>query len=80
MSVGYRVNSKGGTQFRIWANKILKDYLVKGFALNEKHLKEKTQQLTTLKRTVKLLGNELDAKSLTGDEASGLLRVITDYT
>jgi prophage maintenance system killer protein len=40
LSVGYRVNSKRGTQFRIWANKVLKEYLVKGYALNEKRLKE----------------------------------------
>lgn len=41
ISVGYRVKSKQGTQFRVWANKILKEYLVKGYAINEKRLKEK---------------------------------------
>jgi hypothetical protein len=41
ISVGYRVKSKQGTQFRIWANTILKDYLVKGYALNEKRLAQK---------------------------------------
>jgi len=80
LSVGYRVNSKRGTQFRIWANKILKEYLVKGYALNEKRLHEKTEQYEALKQTVKLLGNVLDTKTLTTDEASGLLKVITDYT
>ena len=44
ISVGYRVKSKRGTQFRIWANTVLKDYLVKGYALNENRLKEQTQQ------------------------------------
>jgi len=80
LSVGYRVNSKRGTQFRIWANKVLKEYLVKGYALNEKRLHEKTEQYEALKHTVKLLGNVLDTKKLTTDEASGLLKVITDYT
>jgi len=80
LSVGYRVNSKRGTQFRIWANKVLKEYLVKGYALNKKRLHEKTEQYEALKHTVKLLGNVLDTKKLTTDEASGLLKVITDYT
>lgn len=80
LSVGYRVNSKRGTQFRIWANKTLKDYLVKGYALNEKRLNEQTQQFDALKQTVRLLGNVIEAKLLTTDEASGLLNVITDYT
>lgn len=80
ISVGYRVKSQRGTQFRIWANKILKDYLIKGYTLNEKRLREKNQQLASLKHTVKLLENVLESKSLSSDEATGLLKVITDYT
>ncbi len=80
ISVGYRVNSKRGTQFRIWANKVLQDYLVKGYALNEQRLKEQTQQFNSLKHTVQLLGNVLKSKELTSDEATGLLKVITDYS
>jgi hypothetical protein len=80
LSVGYRVNSKRGTQFRIWANKILKDYLVKGYALNEQRLKELTGQMEALKNTVRLLGNVQENRTLTTDEAGGLLKVITDYT
>jgi len=80
LSVGYRVNSKRGTQFRIWANKILKDYLIQGYAVNEKRLQEQSRQLEELKQTVKLLGNVVTSKDLTSDEASGLLKVITDYT
>jgi len=44
ISVGYRVNSKRGTQFRIWPSKILKDYLVKGYSLNEKKLIQQNEQ------------------------------------
>src|SRR5665647_3290155 len=44
ISVGYRVNSKRGTEFRIWANKIIKDYLIKGYALNEKRLAQQNEQ------------------------------------
>ena len=80
LSVGYRVNSLRGTQFRIWANKVLKDYLVTGYAMNEKRLQDKNEQYEALKQTVRLLGNVLDAQPLSTDEASGLLKVITDYT
>jgi prophage maintenance system killer protein len=80
LSIGYRVNSKRGTQFRIWANQILRDYLVKGYAINQKHLQEQSRQLEELKQTVKLLGNVVDNKDLTSDEATGLLKVVTDYT
>jgi prophage maintenance system killer protein len=80
LSVGYRVNSMRGTQFRIWANRILKEYLVKGYAVNEKLLKEQSAQLGELKQAVKLLGNVIETKNLNTDEATGLLKVITDYT
>lgn len=77
ISVGYRVNSMRGTQFRIWANKVLKDYLIKGYAINQQ---AKAVQLEDLKSTVRLLSNVIEHKQLTLDEANGLLRVITDYT
>jgi prophage maintenance system killer protein len=80
ISVGYRVNSIRGTQFRIWANKVLKEYLTQGYSLNEKRLQEKNQQFEDLKQTVRLMGNVLGTQSLSSDEANGLLKVITDYT
>ncbi|MEX6686294.1 RhuM family protein [Danxiaibacter flavus] len=80
ISVGYRIKSQRGTQFRIWANKILKDYLVKGYSVNEKRLQEQSRQLEELKHTVKLLANVMANKDLNSDEATGLLNVITDYT
>lgn len=80
IAVGYRVNSLRGTQFRIWANKVLKDYLVKGYAVDKKRLQEQSRQLEELKQTVKLLGNVIGSKALNTQEAEGLLKVITDYT
>jgi prophage maintenance system killer protein len=80
ISVGYRVKSTRGTQFRIWANRVLKDYLTKGYAINEKRLQEQSRQLEELKQTVKLLGNVISTHELTSDEANGLLKVVTDYT
>jgi len=77
ISVGYRVKSKRGTQFRIWANRVLKEYIVKGYVINQH---AKTEQLEDLKQTVKLLSNVLNTQSLNADEATGLLKVITDYT
>jgi prophage maintenance system killer protein len=55
LSIGYRVNSKKGTAFRIWANTILKDYLVKGYALNEKRLAQKEQEIKLLKDGIHIL-------------------------
>ncbi|THU41191.1 cytochrome C biogenesis protein CycH [Niastella caeni] len=80
ISIGYRVKSQRGTQFRIWANRVLKEYLVKGYALNEKRLQEQSRQLDDLKQAVKLLGNVVGNHELTSDEATGLLKVVTDYT
>jgi prophage maintenance system killer protein len=79
IAVGYRVNSKRGTEFRIWANKILKDYLVKGYSLNEKKLIQQNEQLKELRESVKILGNVLKYKELSNDESVGLLKVISDY-
>jgi len=79
ISVGYRVNSKRGTQFRMWANKVLKNYLIKGYAVNEEHLRRHTQKIKELEGTVSMLSRILDQKALSADEATGLLRVITDY-
>jgi len=79
ISVGYRVNSKRGTQFRIWANTIIKDYLIKGYSLNEKKLIQQNEQLKELRESVKILGNVLKYKELSNDESVGLLKVISDY-
>ncbi|MHB1178689.1 MAG: RhuM family protein [Daejeonella sp.] len=80
ISAGYRVNSKRGTQFRIWASNVLKDYLIKGYSLNEHRLKEQIHQFNSLKQTVNLLSNVMRGKELTSDEATGLLKVVTDYS
>lgn len=79
ISVGYRVKSVRGTQFRIWANTILKDYLVKGYAVNEKLLKEKTQQLQELKKVIELQEHVISEYHLENDEAQGLIKVIAGY-
>jgi prophage maintenance system killer protein len=79
ISVGYRIKSQRGTQFRIWANRILKDYLIKGYTLNEKKLIQQNEQLKELRESVKILGNVLKYKQLSNDESVGLLKIISDY-
>ena len=70
ISIGYRVKSKNGIIFRKWANKILKDYLLQGYALNQKRLEY-------LEKTVKLIDivNRIDEK-LKSDDAKEILKVI----
>jgi prophage maintenance system killer protein len=80
ISVGYRVNSIRGTQFRIWANKILKEYLIKGYSINEKALRRQNEQLVELQKTIKILSSAVQSKELTSDESKGLLSIISDYS
>tara|TARA_R110001583_G_C5665063_1_gene410001 strand:+ start:5904 stop:6896 length:993 start_codon:yes stop_codon:yes gene_type:complete len=80
ISVGYRVNSRRGTQFRIWANKILKEYLVQGYAINEKLLKESNQKLNEFKKIVQLQEKVISEYQLETDEAQGLIKVIANYS
>ena len=74
ISVGYRVKSQNGIVFRKWANKILKDYLLKGYAVNQKRFEY-------LEKTVKLIdiASRIDAP-ITGDEATGIIKVINNYS
>ncbi|MEJ7830375.1 MAG: RhuM family protein [Segetibacter sp.] len=74
------MKSQSGTQFRLWANKILKEYLTKGYTIDKKRFEEQLRKLDDLKQTVKLLGNLIANKKLNSDEATGLLQIVTDYT
>ncbi len=73
ISVGYRVKSKRGTQFRIWATKILKEHLVQGFSVNQKRLKE-------LQKSVQLLGRTVNEQRIELDETKALVKVISDFS
>ena len=78
ISVGYRVKSKRGTAFRIWANKVLKQYLMKGYAVNERMHKE---QIGELRQLVGMLGRTIQNQPLlSNDETDALFKVVTDYT
>jgi death-on-curing family protein len=79
ISVGYRVKSKRGTQFRIWANKVLKDYLVQGYVINEKRLKQQTDKVKELEKSLEAFKRIADNYQLEHPEFTGIVRVISDY-
>lgn len=77
ISVGYRVKSKRGTQFRIWANKVLKQYLLQGYAINERVAAQKYDELSQL---VKILGRTIQNQEKLTEDSRSLLDVVVDYT
>jgi DNA ligase (NAD+) len=77
ISVGYRVNSKRGTQFRIWATGVLKDHLVRGYTLNQRRLAEKG--VDELKQAMALLATTLESHDLVSDEGRAVLEVVSRY-
>ena len=80
ISVGYRVNSKRATQFRIWATNILRRHLVDGYTINQKLLKAKEEKFLAFQRAIKLIESVKARKPLEYREAIGLLDVIRDYS
>jgi prophage maintenance system killer protein len=80
ISVGYRVNSKKGTQFRIWASNILKQYLIQGYALNEEKLKTEQEKLNELKRTIALSSRLFKTETLSSAQSQGILDILEKYS
>ena len=78
ISVGYRVKSKRGTEFRIWANSILKDYLLKGYALDERRFEK--EKLLELVKFIGIAENALNNQVKDLDEARGIFKVLSDYS
>ena len=72
ISVGYRVNSKRGTHFRIWATRVLRNHILEGYTVNESRLRD-------LNRAVKLIAETAKRRDLSGDEAKALLTVVGEY-
>ena len=78
LSVGYRVNSKNATRFRQWANSVLKQYLVKGYAINENIRKH---QIAELRQLIQVLGRAIQQQpAKTTDESNALFDIVVDYT
>ena len=77
ISVGYRVNSKNATQFRIWANSVLKRYLTQGFAIKENATQIQLQNLSSM---LEILSKSIENESISIDETQNLLRIIKDFS
>jgi prophage maintenance system killer protein len=79
ISVGYRVKSQRGTQFRQWATRVLRDHIVKGYTVNEQRLREEQTKLREMRQTVVLLARTLANQELVTETGRDVLRVINDY-
>jgi len=80
ISVGYRVKSSQGTQFRIWANRVLKDYLVQGYALNQQRLQAQQEKMAELKQAIALSARLIHNKELSNTESQGILAILEKYS
>ncbi|MBQ7040866.1 virulence protein RhuM/Fic/DOC family protein [Candidatus Saccharibacteria bacterium] len=81
ISVGYRVNSRKATDFRIWATKVLREYTINGVAINEHRLKElDSKKLKNVEDMMGIVRRLIARQELNAGEASGILEVITSYT
>ena len=79
ISVGYRVNSSRATQFRIWATNVLKEYLTRGYAINEKLLNDKQEKIQTLQTTVSLLTRSLTNQIESLDDAQQVAKILDNF-
>lgn len=77
ISVGYRVKSQRGTQFRIWATTVLKEHLIKGYTVSERRLAEKG--LSEMEQTIALLSNTLERREVLSEEGKAILEVVSRY-
>lgn len=80
IAVGYRVNSKRGTTFRRWANSVLKEYVIKGYAVDTKRVSEYKEHYLSFTKTVEMISSLVDRKELTIDESKSLLNIINKYS
>lgn len=79
LSVGYRIKSKTATQFRKWATRILKEYMTKGYAINEHKLKQEQDKVRTLQDTIKLLSRSLEYQVESLDEAKDVAKLMDNF-
>ena len=80
ISVGYRVKSQRGTQFRIWATTILKQHLLEGYTLNQKRLEAERWKMQQLRAAIDMIGNISESRQLEADAATELIKIIRDYS
>lgn len=79
IAVGYRINSKRATQFRIWATSTLKEYLTKGYVINEKKLRQEQDKVKTLQNTIQLLSRSLAHQVENLEEAQNIAKLLDNF-
>ncbi len=79
IAVGYRINSYQATRFRQWATRVLREHIVSGYTINEQRLREQSEKLADMRRTVELLARTLSNQELVSETGKDVLRVITDF-
>lgn len=79
IAVGYRINSYQATRFRQWATRVLREHIVSGYTINEQRLREQSEKLAEMRRTVELLARTLSNQELVSETGKDVLRVITDF-
>lgn len=79
LSVGYRIKSKTAVQFRKWATSILKEYLIKGYAINQKALKEQQEKLISLRQIIELLNRSMENQVETVEQAQNVSKILHQY-
>ena len=79
LSVGYRIKSKTATQFRKWATSVLKEYMIKGYAINEHKLKQERDKVRTLQDTINLLSMSLEQQVKNLDEAKDIAKLMNSF-
>ena len=79
IAVGYRINSKRATQFRIWATSTLKEYLTKGYVINEKKLRQEQDKVKTLQNTIQLLSRSLSHQVENLEEAQNIAKLLDNF-
>jgi prophage maintenance system killer protein len=79
LSVGYRVNSMRGTHFRIWANRVLKEYLIQGYAINHKKIQEERDKFMRLQESIQLIERSLSEEIENIEDARNIARLLTGY-
>ena len=79
LSVGYRIKSKTAVQFRKWATNILKEYLIKGYAINQKAIKEQQEKLTSLQQIIGLLNRSIENQIETVEQAQNVSKILHQY-
>ncbi|WP_319562878.1 RhuM family protein [Marispirochaeta sp.] len=80
LSVGYRVNSKQGTRFRIWANRVLKEHLVQGYTINQQRLQEQQENIQRLRQSIQMVERSLSKQIHSIDDARNVFRILSEFS